>query len=94
MLIIEAIWIDDEVLDKIEGKHGLKYQDVEEALMSSDERCFRRVGGDQIKAYLKTLAGQHVIVFLTHIDDGIWRINSARKMDPKERRSFKQSKKG
>jgi len=57
MLRIEALYIDDEVLDKIEAKHGLRFPDIEEALVSSKERCFHKVGGGQIRALLKTSAG-------------------------------------
>lgn len=94
MLRIEAIWVDDEVLDKIEGKHGLRFLDIEEALVSSQERCFHKVGGGQIRALLKTCAGQYVAVFLTPIGGSDWMVNSARDMTPKEKRSFKLSKKG
>lgn len=94
MLRIEALWIDDEVLDKIEGKHGLRFLDIEEALVYSKERCFHKVGGGQIRALLKTSAGQYVVVFLTPLGGGDWKLNSAREMTPKEKRFFKLSKKG
>ena len=35
MLTIKALWVDDDVLDKIEGRHGLKFLDIEEALVYS-----------------------------------------------------------
>jgi len=94
MLRIEALWVDDEVLDKIEGKHGLKFSDVEEALVYSKERCFYKVGGGQIKAFLKTSGGQYLVAFLFPLGGGDWRLNSAREMTPKEKRLFKSSKKG
>jgi len=94
MLRIEALWVDDEVLDKIEVKHGLRFSDVEEALVSSKERCFHKVGGGQIRALLKTSGGQYVVVFLTPLGGGDWKLNSAREMTPREKRIFKLSKKG
>jgi len=94
MLMIKAIWVDDDVLDKIEGRHVLKFPGIEEALVSSEERCFYKVGGNQIKASLKTSSGQYVVLFLTPLGGGDWRVNSARRMSPKERHSFKSSKKG
>ncbi len=94
MLRIEAIWVDDDVLDKIEGKHGLRFQDVEEGLVHSRERCFHKVGGGQIRALFKTLGGDYVTVFLSPLGCGDWKINTARRMAPKERRYYKLSKKG
>ena len=94
MLRIEALWVDDEVLDKIEVKHGLQFMDIEEALVYSKERCFHKVGGGQIRALFKTSSGQYVVAFLSPLGGGDWRLNSARPMTPKERRSFKLSKKG
>jgi len=94
MLRVEALWIDDEVLDKIERKHGLRFLDIEEALIFSRERCFHKVGGEQIRALLKTSAGQYVTVFLAPLGGGDWRVNSARGMVPKEKRLFRLSKKG
>ena len=94
MLKIEALWVDDEVLDKIEAKHGLRFPDIEDALVYSKERCFHKVGGGQIKAFLKTSTGQYLVAFLFPLGGGDWRLNSARTMTPKERRSFKLSKKG
>jgi len=51
MLRIEALWVDDEVLDKIEAKHGLRFPDIEEALVYSKERCFHKVGGVKYGRY-------------------------------------------
>ncbi|MBE0415570.1 MAG: hypothetical protein IBX36_03410 [Dehalococcoidia bacterium] len=94
MLKIEALWVDDEVLDKIEGKHGVQFMDIEEALVYSKERCFHKVGGGQLRVLLKTSSGGHVAAFLSHIEKGDWKLNSAREMTPKEKRLFKLSKKG
>jgi len=94
MLKIEALWVDDEVLDKIERKHSLRFSDIEDALVYSRERCFHRVGGGQIRALVKTSAGQYLVAFLTPLGGGDWRVNSARGMTPQEKRFFKLSKKG
>lgn len=94
MIRIEALYLDDDVLEKIEGKHGLKLVDIEAALIHSTERCFHKVGGDQIRALLKTSSGQHVVAFLSHLEKGDWKLNSAREMTRKEKRIFKMSKRG
>ena len=94
MLRIEALYIDDDVLGKVEGKHGLRILDIEEALVYSRERCFHKVGGGQIRVLLQTSVGEYVVAFLTNLEGGEWRLNSARKMTPNERRFFKSAKKG
>ena len=94
MLRIEALWVDDEVLDKIEVKHGLQFMDIEEALVYSKERYFHKVGGGQIRVLFKTSSGRYVVAFLFPLEKGDWKINSAREMTTKEKRLFKLSKKG
>ena len=94
MLRIEALWVDDEVLDKIEVEHGLQFVDIEEALVCSKERCFHKVGGGQIRALFRTSSGRYVVAFLSPLEEGDWKVNSARKMTTKEKRLFRLSKKG
>jgi len=94
MLRIEALWVDDEVLDKIEVKHGLQFMDIEEALVYSKERCFHKVGGGQIRALLKTSSGRYVVVFLSPFEKGDWKVNSAREMTTNREAPFQIVQKG
>ena len=41
MLRIEALEIDDHVLDKIESRHGVPFKEVEEACYSPDRHVRR-----------------------------------------------------
>ena len=94
MLKIEALWIDDDTLDKIEGKHGLSFAEVEEALTGTQERCFHRVGGGQVRALSTTGSGAYIAVFLTPLGGGDWRVNTARRMSSAEKHYYKSHKKG
>jgi hypothetical protein len=44
MLRIEALQIDDHILDKIGAKHGITFEEVEEACLS-EKRHVRRSRG-------------------------------------------------
>jgi hypothetical protein len=41
VLYIDSIVIDDHILDKIEGKHGVTFDEVEEACLS-DKRHIKK----------------------------------------------------
>jgi len=44
MLRIESLEIDDHILDKIESKHSVSFQEVEEACLSEIETCQEKQG--------------------------------------------------
>jgi len=91
MEIIEIIWLD-EVVDKLEEKHHVVQQEVEEVFSGKPEikkmqkGHFR--GEDVYRASGKTRAGRYLVVFFIHKRTGGALILSARDMDRKERRSY------
>ena len=56
MLRIESLEIDDYVLDKIESKHGLTFEEVEESCLS-ERRHVRRSKEGLYKLFSRTSAG-------------------------------------
>lgn len=53
MLYIESLEIDDHILDKIESKHGITFNEVEEACLS-DKRHVRRSKEGLYKLFSQT----------------------------------------
>jgi hypothetical protein len=58
MLRIDALEIDDHVLDKIESRHGVPFDEVEEACYSQ-HRHVRRGRQGLYKVFSQTEAGRH-----------------------------------
>jgi len=91
MDITDLIWID-EVVDKIESKHGVTQSEVEEAL--SRKAKIKKMlkgrfrGEDVYRALGRTAAGRYLTVFFIHKRTGAALILSARDMDRKERRNY------
>lgn len=91
MRIVGFIWLE-EVLDKIEIKHSVLPEEVEEVFESRPKiRKMNRGhfrGEDVYRALGCTDAGRYLAVFFIHkLNDEIL-ILSARNMDKKERRSY------
>lgn len=84
MLYIESLEIDDHVLDKIEAKHGITLEEVEEACLS-DRRHIRRSREGLYKLFCQTAAGRYVLVVLVNLGSGNWKIATAREMTDNER---------
>jgi len=87
MLRIEALEIDDHILDKIEGKHSVSLQEAEEACLS-DKRHVRRSREGLYKLFSQTAAGRYLLVVLANLGGGRWRIVTARDMTDNERRLY------
>jgi uncharacterized DUF497 family protein len=85
MLRIEALEIDDLVLDKIESRHGVPLHEVEEACHSA-RRHVRRGREGLYKVFSQTEAGRHLLVVLADGGSGVWRVVTAREMTDQERR--------
>ncbi|MDO8491440.1 MAG: BrnT family toxin [Dehalococcoidia bacterium] len=85
MLRIEALEIDDHVLEKIEAKHGVSFTEVEEACLS-DIRHIRRGREGLYKVFSQTSGGRYVLVVLANLDAGNWKVVTAREMSDSERR--------
>ena len=87
MLRIESLEIDDHVLDKIESKHGIAFEQVEEACLS-EKRHIRRSREGLYKLFSQTAAGRYVLVVLVNLGRGDWKIVTAREMTDSERRLY------
>lgn len=73
MLRIESLEVDDHILDKIESKHGVSFEEVEESCLS-DRRHVRRGKEGLYKVFSQTSAGRHILVVLADQgeDAGKW----------------------
>ncbi|MBI4298493.1 MAG: BrnT family toxin [Chloroflexi bacterium] len=87
MLRIEALEIDDYILEKIEAKHGIYFTEVEEACLS-EKRHVRRGREGLHKVFSQTAAGRYILVVLVNLGRGNWRIATAREMTDSERRLY------
>ena len=89
MNIKSFIWLT-EVIDKIESKHGVTVEEVEEiflprAMYRRGPRGKKRKGEDVYKAYGQTDAGRYLFVAFIYKLDHRALILSARDMDDDER---------
>lgn len=87
MPYIESLEIDDHILDKIESRHGVTFEEVEEACLSERQHV-RRSRGGLYKVFARTGAGRYILVVLVHLGGTRWRIATARQMTDTERRLY------
>ena len=93
MEIIDIIWLP-EVLDKIDWKHNVHAEEVEDVLFGKTE--FRKVqkghvsGEDLYAAMGRTYSGRYLIIFFIYKSTRKAIIISARDMDKKERRLYEK----
>jgi uncharacterized DUF497 family protein len=90
MLRIEALEIDDHILDKIESKHGVSFEEVEEACLS-EAHHIRRSKEGLYKLFGQTNAGRYVLVVLANLGRGVWKVLIVREMTDSERRLYNKS---
>jgi uncharacterized DUF497 family protein len=94
--IREIIWIEP-VVDKIQTKHGVTPEEVEEVLEHHPHVRFSSRGhvqGEDVYAALgRTVAGRYLIVFFIHKEGAIALPISARQMTPKEKKLYARQKK-
>ena len=90
MLPIEALEIDDHILDKIESKHRVSFEEVEEACLSEAYHVRRSKEG-LYKLFNQTAAGRYILVVLVNLGRGVWKIVTAREMTDSERRLYSKS---
>jgi uncharacterized DUF497 family protein len=88
---IEALEISDTVLEKIESKHGVTFEECEEAVQSG-ERHVRRGRDGLYKTFSRTAAGRYVLVVLAAREAGLFAIVTARDMSETERRLYRRAK--
>ncbi|MDD4859057.1 MAG: hypothetical protein PHR56_02505 [Dehalococcoidales bacterium] len=87
MLRIESLEIDDHILDKIESKHGVSFEEIEEACLL-EARHVRRSRDGLYKFFSRTAAGHHILAVLVNIGSGRWKVVTAREMTDSERRLY------
>jgi uncharacterized DUF497 family protein len=90
VLYIDSLEIDDHILDKIESKHGVTFNEVEEACLS-DKRHIRKGREGLYKVFSRTVAGRYIMVVLVNLGGGIWKVATAREMNGSERQLYKKS---
>ncbi len=87
-LRIEVLEIDPHIEDKLASKHGVTVEEVEEVCDSPFKPLRLRAG---LYALLGTTnAGRYVVVVLAPKGGGVWKIVTARDMQPDERRRYRR----
>ena len=87
---IEALEIDDHILEKIESKHRVDFHEIEEACYS-DYRHIRKSADGIYKLFSQTIAGRYLLDVLVILGNGVWKIATAREMIDNERRLYRKS---
>jgi len=91
MYIDDFVWLPD-ILDKLEVKHRVNQDEVEEVFFNSPRFFFIESGNrpneDVYMASGQTDAGRYLVVFFIHKPNHIALILSARDMDKKERKRY------
>jgi len=90
VLYIESLEVDDHILDKIESKHSVTFNEVEEACLS-EKRHVRKGREGLYKVFSQTAAGRFILVVLVDLGDGNWKVATAREMTDSERQIYKKS---
>src|SRR5258707_15568075 len=96
MVINEVIWLD-EIVEKIESKHGVEPEEVEELLLASPE--FRRgpkgkrEGEDLYYGLGKTVTGRYLFIVFILKPRGKALVLTARDMTDREKRGYRRRKK-
>ena len=93
MFRIESLEIDDHILDKIESKHGISVEEVEESCLS-EARHVRRSKEGLFKIFAKTQPGRYILVVLVNLGSGVWKVVTAREMTDSEKRLYKKIMRG
>jgi len=91
MLRIDALEIDDHILEKIEVKHGVSWHEVEEACFSP-RRHVRRGRDGLYKVFSQTEAGRYLLVVLAHLYESTWKLVTARDLTSTERRLYQTAR--
>ena len=93
MKIVECLW-KEEFIEKLERKHSVSTDEVEEVFRNAPRYDFiakGRVTGENVyRALGQTEAGRYLAVFFVHKRDRKALPISARDMDAKERRRYEK----
>ena len=90
MLRIESLEIDDHILEKIESRHRISFGEVEEACLS-DRRHIRKSRESLYKVFSQTDTGRYILVVLTNLGGGNWKIVTSREMTNSERKLYSKA---
>ncbi len=90
MLRIESLEIDDHILEKIECKHDIEFDEVEE-VCAAENHHVRRGKEGLYKDFGQTNSGRYILVVLVNKGRGQWKIVTARSMTDNERKLYKQA---
>jgi uncharacterized DUF497 family protein len=87
---IDSLEIDDHILDKIESRHGVTFEEVEEVCYAAPH--VRRGRQGLYKVFGRTDAGRYVLVVLAYQGAGSWKVVTARDMTESERRLYQRER--
>jgi uncharacterized DUF497 family protein len=90
LLYIESLEIDDNILDKIESKHGVTFPEIEDACLS-EKRHVRKSKERLYKFFSQTGAGRYLLVVMVNLGSGSWKVVTAREMGDGERQLYRKS---
>lgn len=90
MFFIDALEIDDQILEKIESKHDIRFEEVEEACYR-EEVHVRRGRDGLYKLFSRTNSGRYILVVLVHRGGRTWKIVTARDMTDSERILYRKA---
>ena len=88
---IEALDVEDAILDKIESKHGVAFDEGEEACYSHRLHV-RRGRAGLYKVFSQTEAGRYLLVVLADSGSGsgTWQVVTVRSMTQTERHLYRR----
>ena len=84
---IDALVIDDHILEKIETKHNVDFNELEEVCYS-DAKHVRKTKEGLYKIFGQTLSGRYLLVVLINLGNCIWKVVTARDLTDGERRLY------
>jgi len=94
VIIREIVWLEN-IIDKIERKHGVTMLEVRNVLCPSSHYRFIEKGcepgEDVYGAFGRSTAGRYLVVFFILKTDGAALVISARNMSRKERRYYEKT---
>jgi uncharacterized protein len=83
----DDLLIDDHILDKVEAKHGVTFEEVLEAVADPDLQV-RRGREGLYRVFGCTDAGRYLLSVLASLGGGSWKVVTARDMTQQERRLY------
>lgn len=89
MLYIESLEIDDEILEKIEKKYRVTFEEVEDICCAETHHVQKGKSG-LYKVFGKTSSGRYLLVVLAYKGDSDWKIVTARDMTVNEMHLYRK----